>query len=55
VLGNSESVLFSQQLYIIVAAQLISSSLFVTFSQISQQPRRFRKIQAQEFFLVAHG
>jgi len=35
VLGNSESVLFPQQLYIIVTAQLISSIIFGIFLNIS--------------------
>jgi len=55
VLGNSESVLFPQQLYVIVAAQLISRSFIYEIFQITRQPRRFGKIQAQQFFLVVHG
>jgi len=35
VLGNSESVLFPQQLYVIVTAQLISSIICDIFSNIS--------------------
>jgi len=34
-LGNSESVLFPQQLYVIVAAQLISRSFVCEISNIS--------------------
>jgi len=35
VLGNSKSVLFPQQVYVIVAAQLISSIICGIFSNIS--------------------
>jgi len=55
VLGNSESILFPQQRYVIVVAQLISSSFNCEIFSISQQPKRFRKIPAQQIFLVVHG
>jgi len=35
VLGNSESILLTQQLYVVVAAQLISSIICDIFSNIS--------------------
>jgi len=35
VLGNTESVLFPQQLYVFVAAQLISCIIYDIFSNIS--------------------
>jgi len=50
VLSNSESVLLPQQLYVIVAAQVISSSFICDiFSNISAT-KRFRKIQVQQIF-----